>query len=175
MIMKYKQKIPQIHESCYVSETAVVIGDVTLQRDVSVWFNTVIRADKDHIDIGEGSNIQDNCTLHTDPSHQLRIGKHVTVGHNVVLHGVTIEDECLIGMGAILLNGAKVGKHCIIGAGALVVENQKIPDNSVAIGCPAKVIKNIQASQIQEILENAQHYIALGKEYKERYDGNHEL
>ena len=165
MIMKYKMHMPQVDESCFVAEQALVIGDVTLERDVSVWFHTVIRGDKDHIHIEEGSNIQDNCTLHTDPSHRLQIGHHVTIGHNAMIHGAQIEEECLIGMGAIVLNGAHIGKHSIIGAGALVMENQVIPENSVAVGCPAKVIKTTTAKQIKDIQENAEHYLALGKEY----------
>lgn len=167
MIMKYRNCIPSIDEHCFVAENATIIGDVTLERDVSVWFHTVIRGDKDHIHIGEGSNIQDNCTLHTDPDHVLQVGKHVTVGHNAILHGCKIEDECLVGMGAIILNGAVIGRHSLIGAGALVRENQIIPENSIAVGSPARVIKQINEQQLCEILENAQHYIELGQEYKE--------
>lgn len=167
MIKTYRTYTPDIHESCYLSENATIIGDVTLEKDVSVWFHSVIRGDKDHIHIKEGSNIQDNCTLHTDPNHQLSIGKYVTVGHNAILHGCTIDDEVLIGMGAIVLNGANIGKHAIIGAGALVKENQVIPEGALAVGCPCKIIKQVNEAQIKDIMENAQHYIALGKEYKE--------
>lgn len=167
MIKTYRMHTPNIHDSCYVSENATIIGDVTLEKDVSIWFHTVIRGDKDHIHIKEGSNIQDNCTLHTDPDHQLWIGKHVTVGHQAMLHGCQIEDEVLIGMGAIVLNGAKIGKHAIIAAGALVKENQVIPEGSLAVGCPAKVIKQVSEAQIQDIMDNAKHYITLGKKYKE--------
>lgn len=167
MIMKYRNISPSIDENCFVAENATIIGDVTLERDVSVWFHTVIRGDKDHIYIGKGSNIQDNCTLHTDPDHVLQVGKRVTVGHNAILHGCKIEDECLVGMGAIILNGAVIGRHSLIGAGALVRENQVIPDNSIAVGSPARVIKQINEEQICEILKNAQHYIELGQEYKE--------
>lgn len=167
MILSYKGKHPDIAESCYVSGNATVIGDVTLEPHVSVWFHTVIRGDKDHIHIQEYSNIQDNCTLHTDPTHVMKIGKRVTVGHNAVLHGAIIEDEVLIGMGAIVLNGAHIGSGSIIGAGALVTENQVIPPNSVAVGCPAKVIKSSDEAARQEIIDNALHYAHLGEEYKE--------
>lgn len=167
MIKNYRQHTPQIDESVYLSKDSVIIGDVTLERNASVWFHSVIRGDKDHIHIGEGSNIQDNCTLHTDPDHVLTIGHNVTVGHNAVLHGCTIEDEVLIGMGAIILNGATIGRHSIIGAGALIKEQQVIPERSLVVGCPGKVIKNVSEEQIQDIMDNAQHYQALAKEYKE--------
>lgn len=110
MILPYRDKQPLIEESAYVSSNATVIGDVTLEKGSSVWFHSVVRGDKDHIHIGEDSNVQDNCTLHTDPKHLLQIGKRVTVGHNAVLHGCMIEDEVLIGMGAIVLNGAHIGR-----------------------------------------------------------------
>lgn len=167
MIKNYRHHTPQIDESVYLSKDTVIIGDVTLEKNASVWFHSVIRGDKDHIHIGEGSNIQDNCTLHTDPDHVLTIGRNVTVGHNAVLHGCTIEDEVLIGMGAIILNGATIGRHSIIGAGALIKEQQVIPERSLVVGCPGKVIKNVSEEQIQDIMDNAQHYQALAKEYKE--------
>lgn len=167
MIKTYRNHTPQIDESVYLSQDAVVIGDVTLEKNVSVWFQTVIRGDKDHIHIGEGSNIQDNCTLHTDPHHVMTIGRNVTVGHNAVVHGCTIEDEVLIGMGAIVLNGSHIGSHSIIGAGALVREQQVIPPGSLVVGCPGKVIKSVSEEQIQDIIENAAHYQELAKEYKE--------
>lgn len=166
MIMKYKDWQPKIHASCFVAEDADIIGNVILEQDVSVWFHTVIRGDKDVIHIKEGSNVQDNCTLHTDPKHQLMIGRRVTIGHNAVVHGAIIEDECLVGMGAIILNGAHIGTHSIIAAGALVKEHQVIPENSIAVGCPAKVVKQVSEEQIMEILENAKHYALLGEEYR---------
>ncbi len=167
MILPYRDKQPLIEETAYVSSNATVIGDVTLEKGSSVWFHSVVRGDKDHIHIGEDSNIQDNCTLHTDPKHLLQIGKRVTVGHNAVLHGCIIEDEVLIGMGAVVLNGAHIGRHCIIGAGALVKEGQQIPENSLAVGSPARIIRKCSEEQIKEILENAMHYAQLGSEYKE--------
>lgn len=167
MIIAYKDKQPNLAENSYVSQNATIIGDVTLEEGSSVFFHTVIRGDKDEISIGENSNIQDNCTLHTDPGHKLKIGKYVTVGHNAILHGCTIEDEVLIGMGAIILNGAVIGKHSIIGAGAVVTQGQIIPENSLVVGCPAKVIKRADEARIAEIKENALHYAQLGKEYKE--------
>ena len=167
MIKTYGSKVPQIDDSVYLAEHTAIIGDVVLKPNVSIWFGTVIRGDKDTITIQEGTNIQDNCTLHTDPNHLLTIGKHVTVGHNVVLHGATIQDEVLIGMGAIILNGAIIGKHSIIGAGTLIKEHQVIPENSLVVGCPGKIIKTVSEEQIKEIKENAIHYQELAKEYKE--------
>lgn len=167
MIHAYRKYSPQIDATCFIADNATIIGDVTLQAGASVWFGSVIRGDKDHIEIGKGSNIQDNCTLHTDPNHVLTIGNHVTIGHNAILHGCHIEDEVLIGMGAIILNGAHIGSHSIIGAGALVTENMQIPENSIVVGCPARIMKQVSAVQIQDIIENAKHYAELGKEYKE--------
>lgn len=167
MILPYKEKQPRIDADAYVSSSAAIIGDVTMEKGSSVWFHTVVRGDKDHIHIGKDSNIQDNCTLHTDPNHLLSIGSRVTVGHNAVLHGCTIEDEALIGMGAIVLNGARIGRHSILGAGALVKEGQDIPENSLAVGSPARIIRNCSEEQIKDILENAEHYAELGREYKE--------
>lgn len=166
MIMKYREIQPAMHEDCFVAKNATVIGDVTMKEHASVWFHTVIRGDSDKIEIGRYTNIQDNCTLHTDAGHQIHLGDYITVGHNAIVHGAFIDDETLIGMGAIILNKARIGKHCVIGAGALVCENQIIPDNSVVIGCPAKVLKHVSQEQIDHILENAIHYAELGMEYK---------
>ena len=167
MIQTYRTHTPVIDDSAFVAHDCDIIGDVTLEKNTSVWFQTVIRGDKDTIHIKEGSNIQDHCTLHTDPNHQLIIGKNVTIGHQAMIHGAVIEDEVLIGMGAILLNGARIGRHSIIGAGALVKENQVIPENSLVVGCPARVIRQVSEEQIRDIIENAEHYQALAKEYKE--------
>lgn len=166
MVLAYRNRIPNIDTSCFIASTATVIGDVTLHHDASVWFGTVIRGDNDHIEIGAGTNIQDNCTLHTDVDHQIHIGERVTIGHNVIIHGAFIDDEVLIGMGAVLLNGAKIGKRCLIGANTLIRENQVIPDDSVAVGNPARIIKRIQEDQFAHILENAEHYQQLKDEYK---------
>ncbi|MGX8834516.1 gamma carbonic anhydrase family protein [Amedibacillus sp. YH-ame6] len=167
MIKQYKKKYPTIASSCFVAENASIIGDVQVQEDSSIWFHTVIRGDSDEIRIGAYTNIQDNCTLHTDTGHKLIIEDRVTIGHNAIIHGAYIEEECLIGMGAIVLNGAHIGKHSIIGAGALIREHQIIPENSVVVGCPGNVVKQTTPEQVQDILNNAQHYAELGKEYKE--------
>lgn len=166
MIMNYKGKQPKLHGSSFIADGAVVIGDVTMEEGASIWFQSVVRGDSDHIHIGCRSNIQDNVTLHTDINHQIRIGNDVTIGHNAVIHGAEIEDECLIGMGAVILNGAHIGTHCIIGAGTLVKESQVIESNCVVVGNPARVIKQIRPEQVVEILSNAQHYVALAETYK---------
>lgn len=168
--MKYswRQYEVSVHPSAWIAQSAEVIGNVVIEKDASIFFQSVIRGDKDQIIIGEGSNIQDHCTLHTDPSHILQIGKKVTIGHGCILHGCTIKDECLIGMGAIVLNGAIIESHCIVGAGAVVTEGMHIPSGSVVIGVPAKIIKRSSTAQIQEIQKNAQHYIELSHEYQKK-------
>ena len=166
MIKKFKDKEVIYDESCYIADSAEIMGDVVLKKDVSVFYHSVIRGDSASIFIDEESNIQDLCVLHCDNNHPVHIGKRVSVGHRAIIHGASIDDETLIGMGAIVLNGAKIGKHCIIGANALVSENMVIEDGSVVVGIPAKKIKNISEKQIENIIHNAKHYVELGKEHK---------
>ncbi len=130
---------PVIHESARVSKTACLIGDVTLEANVGVWYNAVIRADCDTITIGENSNIQDCCVLHVDVGVPLTLGKNVNVGHGAILHGCTVGDNTLIGMGSIILDGSKIGSNCLIAAGALITGGSVIPDNSVVMGNPGKI------------------------------------
>src|SRR5262249_6989279 len=130
-------------DHCFIAETAVVAGKIRVGRDVSIWFGAVMRGDTEWIEIGDGSNVQDNAVLHTDPGYPLTIGRRLTVGHGALLHGCTIGDNSLIGMGAIVLNGAKIGKNCLIGAGALVAERAEIADGSLVLGAPAKVIRPV--------------------------------
>ena len=144
---------------------ATVVGNVTLHQNVSVWYGSVIRGDSDSIEIGENSNIQDLSILHTDHGYPIHIGKNVTIGHRAIVHGCTIEDEVMIGMGAILMNGAKIGKHSIVGAGALIPEGKEIPANSIVVGMPGKIIHQTSEKQVEEILENAKHYVELAREY----------
>jgi carbonic anhydrase/acetyltransferase-like protein (isoleucine patch superfamily) len=134
---------PEIHPESWVAPSAVLIGRVILQRNVSIWFHTVIRADNDLITIGEGSQIQDSCMLHADPGCPITLGRQVSVGHMVMLHGCTIEEETLIGIGSIILNGAKIGKNCLIGAHSLIPEGKEIPPNSVVMGSPGKVVREV--------------------------------
>ena len=149
----------------FVAANATVIGDITIGNQVGIWFGAVLRADKDRIIIGDRSNIQDNCVVHTSRGFPVTLGRDVSVGHGAILHGCTIADQVLVGMGAIVLNGAKVGKGSVIGAGAVVREDAEIPEGSVVVGVPGKVIKQADASQQQHILNNAASYVQLAEEY----------
>lgn len=147
----------------FIAPGSSIFGDVLLGTDVSVWFNAVIRTEAGSIKIGDKTNIQDNCVLHTD--NGLVIGKGVTIGHGAVVHCSKIGDNSLIGMGSVLLEGSVIGNNCVIGAGAVIRENEKIPDNSVVIGVPGKVIRKVKDDEIRHIENNASHYIDLSKEY----------
>jgi len=150
---------PDMADSAWVADNAQVIGDVHMAPDSSVWFSSVVRGDTATIRIGEGTNIQDGSVLHADVGVPLTIGKHVTVGHMVQLHGCTIGDESLIGIGAIVLNGAKIGKNCLVGAGSLVTEGKEFPDGSMILGSPAKVVRQLTPEQIEGLRRSAQHYV----------------
>ena len=149
----------------WVAETATLIGRVRLQRDASVWFGAVLRGDNEWIELGERSQIQDNATLHTDPGFPLTIGSNCVIGHNVVLHGCTVGDESLIGMGAIMLIGAKVGRNCLVGAGAVVTEGKTFPDNSLIVGAPARVIRTLDRKASELIRGGADVYVRRFKQY----------
>jgi len=166
MIKAFKEKVPNVHESCFVASNAVIIGGVTLEKDANVWFSAVIRGDSENITIGEGSNIQDCAVLHCDHGFPLTVGKNVTVGHSAVVHGCNLGDNVMIGMHATLLNGCVIGEGSIIGAGALVREGQVIPPNSLVVGVPAKVVRETSAEEVEGIINNAQHYAEIAKEYK---------
>lgn len=157
---------PRIAESAWIADSAQVMGDVQLGADASVWFGTVVRGDTAHITIGEGTNVQDASVLHADEGMPLTIGRHVTVGHQVMLHGCTIGDESLIGIGAIVLNGAKIGKNCLVGAGALVTEGKEFPDGSMIIGSPARVVRQLTPEQIEGLRRSAQHYIHNARRFR---------
>jgi carbonic anhydrase/acetyltransferase-like protein (isoleucine patch superfamily) len=152
-------------KATFIAENAIVRGDVSLGEQVSIWFGAVVRADKDRIIIGDRSNIQDNVVLHTSAGHPLRIGKDVSVGHGAILHGCTIADRVLVGMGAIVLNGARIGEDSLLGAGTVVTEGMEIPRGSVVVGIPGKIIKVVSADQKNHIVENAQNYWNLAKNY----------
>ena len=160
-------KQPNIHPTAWVANGAVVKGDVTLSENANVWYNAVIRGDVAPITIGKNSNVQDCSVLHVDKDCPLTIGQNVTVGHGAILHGCTIEDEALIGMGAIVLNGAVIGAGSIVGAGALVTANTVLPENSLAVGSPAKVIRQVSPEQRAATIENALQYVKEAKEYSE--------
>lgn len=157
---------PEVHASAWVAESAEVMGSVTLEADASVWFGTVVRGDCDRIHIGAGSNIQDASVLHADFGQPLVIGARVTVGHQAMLHGCTIGDESLIGIGAVVLNGARIGKNCLVGAGALVTEGKEFPDGSMILGSPAKVVRQLTPEQIEGLRRSAQHYVDNARRFK---------
>lgn len=152
----------------WIAPTAVVIGKVKLGKKASVWWHVVIRGDNDPITIGEGTNIQDGSVLHSDPGFPVIIGDRVTVGHMAMIHGCTIGDGSLIGINAVVLNGAKVGKNCLIGAKALVTEGMEIPDNSMAVGAPAKVIREVKPEHIERMREGAESYINRSQVYRDK-------
>ena len=152
-------KTPQVDSTAWIADSAQVMGQVSIGADASVWFGCVLRGDTESMAIGEGSNIQDLSVLHADRGLPLTIGRHVTVGHKVMLHGCSIGDESLIGIGAVVLNGAKIGKHCLVGAGSLVTEGKEFPDGSMIMGTPAKVVRQLTPEQIEGLRQSAQHYI----------------
>jgi len=143
----------------WIADTAVLIGHVRLQRDSSVWWGAVLRGDNEWIELGERSQVQDNATLHTDPGFPLTIGSNCVIGHNVVLHGCTVGDNSLVGMGAIMLNGARIGKNCLVGAGALITEGKEFPDNSMIIGAPARRLRDVDEAVMREIAFGADVYV----------------
>lgn len=157
-------KKPEISGKAYIAPSADVIGDVVINENGSVWYQAVIRADNDRIEIGCGSNIQDSCVLHADAGYPVKIGDYVTVGHGAIIHGCEIGDNTLIGMGAIILNGAKIGKNCLIAAGALVTQGKEIPDGSMVMGSPAKIRRELTEEEIAGNRESAEEYIVLGRE-----------
>lgn len=149
----------------WIAPGAYLIGNVVLRRDASVWFGAVIRADDEPISIGERSNIQDGCVLHVDPGFPITIGVDCTVGHRVILHGCTIGDGSLIGMGSTILNGAKIGRNCLIGANTLITEGKNIPDNSLVTGVPGKVIRQLDKDAARALVDGAGRYVRRWREY----------
>ena len=157
---------PQVAASAWVADSAEVMGNVVLAEDASVWFGTVVRGDCESIHIGAGSNVQDASVLHADVGQPLVVGDRVTVGHKVMLHGCTIGDESLIGIGAVVLNGARIGKNCLVGAGALVTEGKEFPDGSMILGSPARVVRQLSPEQIEGLRRSAQHYMENARRFK---------
>jgi len=159
---------PQLPEDgdCWIAPTAAVIGKVKIARLASVWFGAVIRGDNDWISLGEASNIQDGAVLHTDPGLELSIGRNCTIGHKAMLHGCTIGDNTLIGIGSIILNKTRIGKNCLIGANCLITEGKEIPDNSLVMGAPGKVVRELSDAQAQSVALGARHYVENWKRYR---------
>lgn len=154
----------QIHDTAFIAPGAVVLGDVTIGENSGIWYNAVVRGDRDSIVIGKESNIQDNAVVHLGSGYPVEIGDHVTIGHGAIIHGCKIGDNTMIGMGAILMNGCKIGKNCIIGAGALVTQNVEIQDNSLVIGNPGKVKRAVTEEEIRWNLKNAHIYVEEAQE-----------
>ena len=154
-----------MEKTYYQAPTAAVLGDVELGDGVSVWFSSVVRGDESRIKIGNQTNIQENCTVHVEEGHPVLVGERVTVGHNTILHGCTIGDETMIGMGSIIMNGAQIGTHCFIGAGSLVTEGTVIPDGSLAFGRPAKGVRPVTEEEIRDIRESSRYYVETAQNH----------
>ena len=161
------KKLKTVDDNFWIAPNASVIGDVNLERDASIWFNAILRADNEPITIGEGSNVQDGAIIHTDPGFACNIGKKVTVGHMAMLHGCSIGDGSLIGIGSVVLNGAKIGRNCIIGSKALVTEGMEVPDGSMVLGIPGKIKKTLTEEEQSVVPLGADHYIDNYKKYKQ--------
>ena len=165
-ILEFGGKRPNIHPSVFLAPTAVIIGDVTIGEDCSVWFGAVLRGDNEPITIGVNSNVQDGSVMHTDIGFPLTLGKNVTIGHQAMLHGCTIGEGSLIGIGATLMNGSAVGKNCIVGAHALVTEGKQFPDNVVIMGAPAKVVREVTDADREAMRANAERYVKRAARYR---------
>jgi carbonic anhydrase/acetyltransferase-like protein (isoleucine patch superfamily) len=166
MIYQFEDHTPNLPEEYYVADNASVIGNVILKNQSSIWFGTVLRGDIEPITIGERSNIQDNSVAHTGKGNPVVIGNDTTVGHKVMLHACIVGDNCLIGMGAILLDGCEIGNNCLIGAGSLIKQNQKIPEGSLAVGSPARVIRKLTPDEIADVKSYAARYVLLQTRYR---------
>jgi carbonic anhydrase/acetyltransferase-like protein (isoleucine patch superfamily) len=166
MIRTFQGIKPTVPDSCFIEETAVVIGDVVMGEDCSAWFHAVIRGDVNYIRIGHRTNVQDLCMLHVaHDTHPLVIGNDVTIGHHVVLHGCTIKDRVLVGMGAIIMDGAVIGEDSVIGAGALVTERTMIPPKSLVLGSPAKIKRPVSEEELAWIQQSAKNYVGYARQY----------
>lgn len=165
-------KKPKIAESAFVASDAAVYGDVRIAEECSIWFHATVRAGEGSVSIGAHTNVQDNCVIHVDKGFDVNIGCNVTIGHGAIVHGCTVGDNSLIGMGAIVLNGAEIGKNCIVGAGALVTQGTVVPDGSLVLGSPAKVVRKISEEEIEANRINADHYVKESREYREYMQQN---
>jgi len=166
MIFAVDDRVPVVAEDAWVAESATVVGTVRLGPEVNVWFGAVIRGDNDWITIGARTNVQDGCVLHADEGVPLAIGAGVTIGHMAMLHGCTIEDGCLIGIGAVVLNGARVGQGSLIGAKALVTEDMVIPPGVLVLGSPGKVVRDLRPSEVRALAEAPAHYVAQARRFR---------
>lgn len=164
-IISYKGVAPQINLSAYISEGVAIIGDVKIEEGANIWFNSVLRGDIEKIYVGKYTNIQDNCTVHVMGDCPALIGEYVTVGHGAIVHGCTVENNCLIGMGAVLLGYCKIGENSIVAAGSVVTEGKIIPPNSMVMGIPGRVVRQLTKKEIEDIRKSAMHYYDIAQEY----------
>lgn len=166
MMMNFINKKPTLEEDVYISETSVIIGDVTLKRNANIWFGAVLRGDVESIVIGQNTNVQENTVVHVDENDHVEVGEGCTIGHGAIIHGCKIGDNTLIGMGAIILNGAEIGSNSIVAAGSLVTQNKKFEDGVLILGNPAKVVRNLTEEEIENNKRSCLGYIELSKEIK---------
>lgn len=164
-LLPFNGVMPTVEDGAWVAPGATLIGAVTLRAGASVWFGSVVRGDGDSIEIGEDSNIQDGCVLHADPGLPLRMGSGVSVGHGAIVHGCTVEDDVLVGMGARVLNGARIGRGCLIAAGAVVLEGTEVPPGSLVAGVPGKVRRELSDDELERVRENARSYVRRRQQY----------
>lgn len=165
MIYTLEERAASIHGTCFVADSAVLIGSIVLEQHASVWFHAVLRGDSDLITVGPESNVQDGAVLHTDPGIRLTLGRGVTVGHKAMLHGCEVGDFSLIGIAGVVLNRARIGKNCLIGANALVPEGKHIPDRSLVVGTPGRVVRELTDDEVEALERSARHYVDNGRRY----------
>ena len=165
-IYRLDDRAPRLHPGAWVADNATVIGDVELDEDASVWFGAVLRGDTERLRVGRGSNVQDGSVLHADPGSPVTIGECVTIGHLVMLHGCTIGDGSLVGIGSVILNGARIGRDCLVGARSLVTEGKSFPDGSLIMGSPAVVVRALTAEQIEGQRDGAANYVANARRFR---------
>lgn len=166
MTKAFQNKVPVIHDSCFIAETAVVIGEVSVEEEGNIWYNTVVRGDVEPIVIGKRSNVQDQCMVHTSSGFPTTLGDDVTIGHGAIIHGCTIESNVLVGMGAIVLDGAHIESNVMVGAGALVAPGKRIPSGVLVMGSPAKVVRDLTEEEISNISKSAAGYVRLSSHHK---------
>lgn len=165
-VYQLDQLVPRVADTAWVADSAQVVGNVDLAENTSIWFNVVMRGDNEALRVGRGSNIQDGSVVHSDPGFPVTLGENVTVGHRVMLHGCTVGDGSLIGIGAVVLNGAKIGRNCLVGASSLVTEGKEFPDGSMIMGSPAKVVRPLTNEQIAGLQRAAKHYVENARRFR---------
>lgn len=166
MLKEYNGKKPKIHDSCFIADSAEIIGDVEIGENTSVWYNTVIRGDENSIKIGKHTNIQDGCVIHISKEHETVIGDYVTIGHKAIVHACKVGDNVLVGMGAIILDGAEIEDNVLVGAGSIVTPGKKIPSGTLVLGSPAKVIRELTDEEIKHLKQSAIDYVEYAKKHK---------